>query len=137
MQLAAQMLSNLCSVNEYTLAQAITTTQSVPQTISFRLVDISVDKNLNPVGRRYMPASGSTLQVTFKNLDEDLEITRAATQPYPTSDPSLWQVAILAADALVGTIDLGLSLLENDITITGGTKAAILSYPRNSSFSVF
>lgn len=137
MLLAAHLLKNVCSVNDYDQSDAIETTQGDPMTLFLRLVDLSQDRFNKPVGRRYVPASGSTLTVVFKNLDDARQVTRVATQTFPTSDPSIWEVPILAADALVGTIDIGLSLLEGDVTITGGVKAAILAYPANTSYSLF
>jgi len=137
MLLSAQLLSNVSSVNDYTEQTAIKTTQGDPFTLSLRLVDLSKDTQSRPVGRRYMPASGSVVTVIFQNIDDEKKIRRVATQPFPTSDPSIFEVPVLSEDDLVGTVNVGLELQEGDNLFTGGVRAAILANPRGSVYSQF
>ena len=79
----------------------------------------------NPPGRRYMPASGATLQVTFLSLDSNKQVARTATQPFPTSDPSIWRVQMLSTDGLVGTVNVLLTLTEG-IMVTRGSASGMV-----------
>lgn len=58
-----------------------------------------------------MPPAGSTLAVTFLNVDDSKKLTRPASQPFP-QDPSIWSVAILPSDPLQGTVPLKFVLTE-------------------------
>jgi hypothetical protein len=93
----------------------------------FQLVDASLDTDMqgyNPSGRRYMPATGSTMTVQLQNIDDSKVVTRTATQPF-VGDASIWSIQILATDAVHGSPQMLLTLVEPTKTIRGLVKNAI------------
>jgi hypothetical protein len=98
-----------------------------PVTVFVQLIDASLDKAVG--GRRYMPASGATLQVVLMNIDTAKTYTKNASQPYPTSDPSIWSISIAAADLVRGTVNAQLVLTEGAVIRRGLLPAAIRVHP--------
>jgi hypothetical protein len=79
-----------------------------------QLTDASVDRSehgFSPAGRRYIPPAGSTLAVTFANIDDSKQFVRAGTIPF-AQDASIWSVPLLATDPLTGTVNLKMVLNE-------------------------
>lgn len=114
MQLSARLLNDVASVNSYEVASALEFTAGDTQTVYFQLIDASLDRTeqgYNPPGRRYMPPATSTLQLTMLNIDDAKKVVRFCSQPF-TQDPSIWAVAILGTDPLIGTVSLKFSLVE-------------------------
>lgn len=134
MLLSARFLSNVASVNIFDWVQPIEFNEGDPVTVYLQLVDASLDKEVQgwkPVvaGRRYVPASGATLQVIVQNIDDAKTLTKVATQPFPTTDPSIWSFSIAATDQVAGTVSLTLVLTEGGTVRRGLIKAAIRVYP--------
>lgn len=135
MLLSARFLANVASVNVFDWVQFVELNTGDPVTVYLQLVDASVDtetQGWKPIvsGRRYMPASGATLQVILKNVDDAKTLTKVATQAFPTSDPSIWSFQIAATDVNVqGTVSLTLVLTEGAVIRRGLVKAAIRVYP--------
>ena len=122
MLLSARMLDSVSTVNNYCLVDQVQFTQGDQIQVFFQLIDTNkepANKSFNPAGRRYMPASGATLQVTLNNIDSAKAVVRAAVQPYPTSDPSIWYVQVLASDIVRGTVTMLLKLTEGSNITTG------------------
>lgn len=126
MLLSARMLNAVANVNTFEYASQAQWNQGDTLNVYFQLVDASLDRNASPSGRRYMPASGATLSVTLTNIDDDVQITRAATQAFPTSDPSIWYVSVLATDTISGTVGLKLALNQGGVITNGYLQSAIL-----------
>ena len=122
MLLSAHFLNDVGSVNVYQYDDELAITSGNATTIYFQLIDASVNKSgdgFNPPGRRYMPASGATLTVTFTSINDDNEVERLASQPY-ADDKSIWSVSVLASDEIEpGTVVVELSLSEGGVTKTG------------------
>lgn len=119
MILTARILTDVGSVNNFKYTEAARFTEGDGQTVYFQLFDASVEHDLNPRGRRYMPASGATLQCVVQDIDNAKTITRYATQPYPL-DPSIWSLTILPTDPMRGTWALKLMLTEG-LQVTRGS----------------
>ena len=127
MLLSAQIL-NLYSVNSYEIAQSAFWTIGDTTSFYLRLVDASLDRpeqGFYPAGRRYVPASGSTLQVKFNAITSTVASTKTAVQPFPTLDPSIWRVDITSTDKFVGSMDLILVLNEAGTIKNGRVPQAI------------
>lgn len=106
-------------------------TQGDSPVLYFQLVDMSRDCNsqvYQPPGRRYVPAIGATLQVTLVNLDDAKQVTRAATQPFPGTDPSIWMVALASTDQVRGTVALQLQLTEGSVKTYGRVDKFLYAY---------
>ena len=129
MLLSARMLEGVADANNFNYAEAAKMTEGDTLTVYFQLVDMAKDlatAGFVPAGRRYIPATGSTLSVTFDNIDNARKVTRAATQPYP-ADPSIWSVQVLASDRILGTVNMRLVLTQGGIVTQGIVLAAVQS----------
>ena len=114
MKLEATPLIDCQNVNDFTYATEVQSTAGDPVDLYFQLSN--AEKNLgqsgfNPSGLRYMPVVGSSLKVTFININNCKQFTRYATQPF-TQDPSIWKVQVLASDPLSGTVSCKFVLNE-------------------------
>lgn len=115
MLLSARILTNLNGVNDFDYDTEMRFFEGDGPTIFLQLMDMSRDKavdGFNPAGRRYVPAAGSVLSVTFDSIDDAKKVTRFAVQPYPSLDGSLWRVDLLPTDPVRGTVTLRLLLTE-------------------------
>lgn len=128
MLLSARILDGVGSVNDFNYVDQAEFTAGDTARVYFQLVDLAKDKavvGFKPAGRRYMPASGATLQVTLDNIDDDKQVIRAAVQAFPTTDPSIWYVNVLASDSVRGTVDMALQLTEGGVIRYGRAAAAV------------
>ena len=125
MLLSARFLNDVANVNSFEYADVAEFTEGDPASVYFQLIDASLDKageGFVPSGRRYVPATGATLQVTIESLDDSKEIVRTATQPF-ASDGSIWKVDLLATDKIRGTANLRLKLTEGSVVRSGLVKS--------------
>jgi hypothetical protein len=133
MLLACRFLADVANVNSFDgVASSISMNAGDTQALYFQLVDTSVDRKdqgFNPPGRRYIPASGATVSVTFTNTDTgpDVCVTefggsrinpsvqatliRSASNPF-AQDTSIWKVQLLGTDSLKGTVNVAVTLTE-------------------------
>lgn len=117
MLLSARLLNNVCDINSFELTQTLEISAGDTSEIYLQLTDASVDKTRDPAGRRYIPPSGSTLQITIEDIDSSVSITKVATQPF-LLDASIWRIAFdpiadaTAIAGLQGTYALKLTLIE-------------------------
>lgn len=102
MVLSYKFLNNVKDVNTFDEVEEITLLRGNPSTLYFRLVQTqaSTDPSLceNSVQRRYIPAAGSTVTMYFEHIDVCKCFNRTAIQPFPTQDPSIWSIQIMAQD---------------------------------------
>lgn len=127
MLLSARMLNDVASVNAYEVVEQVEFTQGDTVDVYFQLVDASLDKAVRgfvPAGRRYMPAVGATLSVKLDNIDDNIALTRAATQPF-TQDPSIWRLNVIGTDRIIGTCALVVVLTEAGKVTRGRIEAAV------------
>lgn len=130
MLLSARMLKDVANVNVWETDTSLSWTQGDSLTIYFQLVDLNVDKSsqgFNPVGRRYVPASGATLQVTIDNIDDAKKVTRFAVQPF-ANDGSIWSFQIMASDPIRGTPQMRLQLAEGAVVTSGLAQCSLKIY---------
>lgn len=121
MKLGCRFLTSVADVNTFEVVSSLETSQGTTQNVYFQLIDAAVDRadqGFSPVGRRYCPAVGATLVVTFKNIDDAKVVTRPAVQAFPTSDASIWYIPVLASDPLAGTVVMQLTLTEGSVVST-------------------
>lgn len=119
MLLSLRFLTDVSSVNSWESVSAVEIYSGDSQTLFFQLVDASLDRpeqGFRPSGRRYMPPAGSTLRVTFVNLDDAKKVVRVASQPY-AQDGSIWSIPILSTDPIKGTSTMNLELKEPGRTL--------------------
>jgi hypothetical protein len=114
MKFSAIPLIDAQGVNDYVYSQQVEFTAGDSADIYLQMTDL--DKNLAqhgyyPAGLRYVPATGSTLQITIKSIDVNQTFIRYATQPF-TQDPSIWMFSILPTDPIGGTVNITLQLTE-------------------------
>ena len=125
MLLSARFLNDVANVNSFEYADVAEFTEGDPAAVYFQLIDASLDKpgeGFVPSGRRYVPASGATLQVTIESVDDAKEIVRTATQPV-ANDGSIWKVDFLATDKIRGTANMRLRLTEGAVIRSGLVKS--------------
>jgi hypothetical protein len=119
MQLSIRFLQDVASVNSFEPVSFYQINEGDQQTLYFTLIDASLDRSdqmFNPAGRRYIPATGSQLKVTFFNLDDVKKVVRVASNPFP-GDTSIWSVPILSSDPIRGTSVMNIELKEPTRTL--------------------
>jgi len=125
---SARVLENVTDVNHFSHATEVQADEGSPFTFYFQLVDKAQNKQTqgyDPVGLRYIPDAGSTCTVTFLNIDDDLEFTRAATQPF-SGDWSIWSCSVLGSDPISGTGSIKITLTSGSTVRTVLLQAVIL-----------
>jgi hypothetical protein len=128
MQLYVRPLNNVSSVNDFEDdCRQIEATEGDSLTVYIQLIDKSVNKYNSPVGRRYCPTPIATMVVTLQSIDSSQTIEVDATQPYDTSDLSIWSFVIESEDLLPGTYGMKVQLTENQTVddqdeVIGGTS---------------
>ncbi len=126
MLLSARWLTNVVDVNTWDYADKVEFNEGDPVSVYFQLNDLSKDK---PLGKRYVPEAGATLQVTVTNLDDSKVYAKVATQVYSTTDASIWRFTISATDDITGTPSIQLQLTEGATVRRVLLKAAIRVHP--------
>lgn len=132
MLLSARMINDVSGVNAFTPVSVLEFTEGDAPTIYFQLVDLSKDKSeqgFNPPGRRYIPASGATLQCAIVHPDDTKKLTRFATQPF-VQDGSIWALTLTTTDFVRGSVDLLLTLTEGPKVTRGAIRSSIVAYPQ-------
>lgn len=100
MLLSAQLLADVADVNRYRTVNQVSARAGSTIDVYFRLVDRDQDREFNPPGRRYMPATRSTLLVVLKSATPRKQLAFPARQPFP-QDPSIWCFTISPNDGKV------------------------------------
>lgn len=139
MLLSFQPLEDVASVNQFRRVDAWRLNQGDLPLLYFQLVDASRG------GFRYVPASGSLLQVDIHNIDDAFKIMRIATQPFPLQDPSIWALQLLPTDTCLGAPDILLTLTEysspglaaatGDLTLVAVSNGITLTASGGATFS--
>lgn len=135
--LSARILTDVANVNNFRYANQARFTAGDPQTIYFQLLDATQDSDRNPPGRRYVPLAGALVQVTIGLIDQTKQIIRAASQAFPTSDPSIWALTIFSTDQLRGMYDLRFQLTEGLSVRLGVVHNAVWVDPQNPALNTF
>lgn len=114
MLLSVRFLTDVANVNSFEYTPQLEMAAGDGQTMYFQLIDASVDRSeqgFSPAGRRYMPPAGSSLAVTFVNINDAKQFARVAVNPFP-GDSSIFSVPVLSTDPVSGTINLNMILTE-------------------------
>lgn len=130
MILSARFLTNVGSVNSYEYTSNVEFTEGDGIDVYFQLIDSTkdrADQGFFPVGRRYAPGEDATLQVTIDNINDAKKVTRFCSRPY-AEDPTIWKLSILASDAVRGTSNLKLTLIDGTKNIRGIVQGAFRVY---------
>ena len=141
MLLSARMLENGGTVNDLEATQRLRFCEGDAPLVYFQLVDLTKDRSDRgyfPAGRRYVPATSSTLLVTLININDSHQVVRYATQPFP-GDLSIWALQLIPADKLLGTVSLKFLLTEtiNSVpVITNGTLPAAIGIESATGLAV-
>jgi len=132
MFLGGRMLKNVQNVNSWEVANEVKLREGNAATVYFQITDEEQASDLmNGFGLRYMPASGSTMNVTISSINSANVLNKIATQPFP-QDSSIWQFNILSTDK-VAQGNLMFSLTENGIIKTGVIAKAVILQSLNPS----
>lgn len=134
MLLGARLLNDVQNVNSYDAADVVEFTVGDPITVYLQLMDMSVDKaseRFNPPGRRYVPASGATLQCVVEAMDANKAITRYALMSFPADDRSIWGLQFLGTDKIQGTANIRFTLTEGSVVRSGVIKCAVRIQPNS------
>lgn len=129
MLLSARPLVDVTTVNSFEFATTIQATEGDTIDLYFQLLDKSLDlptEGFMPSGRRFVPATGATLQVVLQSIDGAKTITRYAQQPF-SQDQSIWRLPILSTDSAKGTYSLQLTLTEGT-KVTRGVAHQFVSF---------
>lgn len=100
MLLSAQLLADVADVNRYRIVNQVESRAGSTVDVFFRLIDRDADRDLNPPGRRYVPAANSTLAVSLKSVYPRKQLAFPATTPFP-EDRSIWKFSISPNDGKV------------------------------------
>lgn len=133
MLLTCRLLKGVADVNNFGYAEVLEVTEGDSPTFFIQLADASVDSDARPSGRRYMPATGATLQVRLYSLDSSATIQKAASQPYQ-NDPSIWSFQLAQAETIPGTRALVLQLTEGSKVTNGYVSQAVVVNPLAPEF---
>jgi hypothetical protein len=134
MLLSARVLQDVANANSFEYGSEICWTEGDTLNIYFQLIDASLDTPLqgfSPAGRRFVPATGATLEITLENLDDGKKLTRLATQPF-ANDGSIWALQVLASDKIRGTPQARFKLTQSTVVTTGLLKNGIKIYPKTN-----
>jgi hypothetical protein len=131
MKFSVRPIVDVSSVNDFRYKTELQSIFGDPVDLYFQLFD--EDKNLSTKsyespGLRYIPQALSTLQVTFRNLDDTKNVVRYASQPF-AQDLSIWKISVLATDPIRGTVNCKFVLTEPGppiVTRTFATQAIFL-----------
>jgi hypothetical protein len=121
MLLSARPLIDVANVNTWQQSPVIEFTAGDAASVFFVIVNASLDRELAPSGRRYVPAAGATLQCSVEALDDTKKLTRFAVNPFP-DDRSIWRLDFTTTDQIRGTASLRLRLTEGGVATTGYAK---------------
>jgi hypothetical protein len=90
MKLTAKALQNVDSVNAFKYSSQVEGFEGQPNDLYFQLFD-------EHRGLRYIPASGSSLKVTFQNVDTSLNYDKVATNPF-ADDRSIFKISLASTE---------------------------------------
>jgi hypothetical protein len=126
MNLGIRLLANVQDVNHLAVAQYAVLHSGEDFPLYFQLVD------LDQGGIRYVPGVGGltvVCQCQALSIDDSKVVTRFATQPFVTYDPSIFLLSLLATDL----IDAGTANFR--VTLTEGTNTPRAAY-RQGAFRI-
>lgn len=134
MLLSARLLNNVSNVNSFDVSLQTKFTEGDSQTIFIQLIDLNKDPEAKPLsGKRFVPATGATLNVVFKSNDTSKTVTKIATNPFP-GDLSIFSFSVLPVDNLKGSWSILLALSQGGVVTNGRVDNAILIQPITGAY---
>ena len=115
--LGFRLVDNYTDLNRFDVVETLQFTPSQDTEIYLQLSRESSCGNDSCPYLRYLPVAGSTIVVTFENIDSSKVITRPATQIIPNDDRSIWKVQILPGETIAAG-SMIVNLTENGVTKT-------------------
>lgn len=113
MKLGLAMLDNVPTLNNLKYINQLSVTQGESVDLYFQLIDRDTKDQKNQWGNRYMPASGATLQVIIKSVNDANTLTKSASMAFPSDDRSIWKVTLSTTEtANMAGINLQATLTE-------------------------
>ena len=120
MKLSAKFLKNVENINNFQYASQWDIAEGSAQTLYFQIIDKLKDD------LRYISQATITdsVTVTFLSIDDNSEIVKIATQPWP-DDKSIWRIN-LAVDEVPNSGAVKFSITEDGVTKTFRVSQAIV-----------
>ena len=116
MRLGLVMLDPNSSLNNLKYLREVYVNQGDTADILFQLVDLDTQDQSNLIGNRYMPVTGSLMQLTISSVNDANTLTLPATMAFPSDDRSIWKFSLTAAQTAKAA---GINL---SAVLTQGTK---------------
>lgn len=133
MKIVYRLLEQVLNVNSFYEVDRYEVIQGNAETVYFRLKlqkESTQDNKLQDM--RYVPAAGSTIEVTLRHLDTNKTVTRIATMAFSSDDRSVWKLDILATDRFAFD-GMEVKLTESGTTKTIRGASFLLSTPPSGS----
>lgn len=111
MLLSARLLADVANVNNFRTVNQIEARAGSTIPVYFQLIDASADRGNTPSGRRFVPASNSTLSVAIKSVYPHKQLVFPATNPFP-EDRSIWKFTIQPSDGKVAPVSAGGPIID-------------------------
>jgi hypothetical protein len=131
--LTIRLLKDVSDVNHFSYTDQGLFVEGDTPTIHFQLADGSVEEDLRPIGRRYLPAAGATCQVVLKGIDSSQDITATCAVSF-AEDRSIWNFSILSTDVIVDTRAMKVVLTEGAVVKHAFVNRALVFTPANPEF---
>jgi hypothetical protein len=133
MKIVYRLLEQVLNVNSFYDVDRYEVIQGNQETVYFRLKvqkETTQDNKLQDM--RYIPAAGSTVEVTLRHIDTNKTVTRIATMAFPSDDRSVWKFDILATDRFAFD-SMEVKLTENGVTKRVVGNSFLVSTPASGS----
>jgi hypothetical protein len=132
MLLTFKLLDGVVDYNTFNEVDSLQIVRGNAYSLYFRLEQEFPCKSQN---RRYVPLSGATMTVTFRNLEKKLEIIeRIPTQPF-SQDGSIWMVSILPTDKIAfSAMEVVLTEGTNVRRVIARSKLQVLEHGDHTQF---
>jgi len=106
MRLGIKMLNSGSGLNNLMYLNQVIVNPGDTATIMFQLVD------LDQGGQRYIPASGSLVNVNLTSIDQSKNIAKIPTNPF-TDDRSVWSFNMLTTEsAMAAGVNMSVKLTQ-------------------------
>jgi hypothetical protein len=132
MRLGLVILSPFSTLNNLQHLNQASVSQGDTADVYFQLVDMDTISERFQRGIRYMPASGATMQVTMKSINDANTVAKAATMAFPSDDRSIWKFSLSAAETQkVAGVNLRIVLTEGSNIKSANATNVISVTPAN------
>jgi hypothetical protein len=132
MRLGLRMLNNASTVNNLMYINQVRINPGETCTVIFQLVDL--DSSDNPaLAQRYIPASGSTVNVGIYSINQANNLTKIPTNPF-VDDRSIWSFNLSTADTnILAGVNMTITLTEGSNVKVATGQSVIVVGPKSFS----